>query len=620
MAMMRNTGLMLLLGCALGHIDWVVRYGTTYDDAGMAIDVDAAGATVITGYLADVGADPGSGEPSEGFRNDVLIKKLNANSGSEIWSITGGGPLDDQGRAIAVDSSGASLVAGVFQGTATFGSYTLNSGGGYDIFVLKVSPAGAIEWATKAGGVGDDEATALAVDSAGAAYVTGHFRSAVATFGTTDLTSTGDAQMFVLKVRSTGTIEWAVPYGASTDDDHGKGIAVSATGDILVTGAVNASGLSYVEVFKLNSTAGLVWTIRTGGSNLDSGNAIAVDPSGAAVVTGCFVNEFGPNGSLAVNFPPFSLHSWNENTDMFVIRVSPEGQIEWATKAFTRGSDCGYGIALNTEGKSVVTGTFANMGSFGYTVLDTFNYYQQIFVTQLSPAGAIEWGVQAGSIGESNERGTGVAVDASGNAYVTGEFKRNSTFHRTAMESFGGEDLFAMKVSPLEVRVPSPPPPSPPPSTPPVLPPPSTPPPSPPPPSPPTPPSPPPSPPSPPPMLPPPAYTFWKHYFRAGIFLICAVGVCILLPCIVCCWRRKNSAPGPPVKSPSQLGVEGELSKRDTMPVMLRRPSSSTAGTSFATFDPIPSPTAAGAIPGRAPSPRVPSPRMGRAPSPRSIA
>jgi hypothetical protein len=86
-------------------------------------------------------------------------------------------------QGIAVDASGNSYVTGGFEGTATFGSTTLESSGSQDIFVAKLDNRGNWLWAKKAGGTDSDYGYGIAVDASGNSYVTGYFYSATATFG-----------------------------------------------------------------------------------------------------------------------------------------------------------------------------------------------------------------------------------------------------------------------------------------------------------------------------------------------------------------------------------------------------------------------------------------------------
>ena len=108
-----------------------------------------------------------------------------------LWAKKAGGTSYDSSSSIAVDANGNSYVTGYFYGSATFGTTTLTSSGGSDIFVAKLDINGNWLWAKKAGGTDYDYGNGIAVDANGNSYVTGYFYGS-ATFGTTTLTSSSE--------------------------------------------------------------------------------------------------------------------------------------------------------------------------------------------------------------------------------------------------------------------------------------------------------------------------------------------------------------------------------------------------------------------------------------------
>ena len=104
-----------------------------------------------------------------------------------LWARNAGGSSSDYCNSIAVDVNGNSYVTGSFQGSATFGSTTLTSSGGSDIFIAKLDSSGNWLWAKNAGGTGADIGNGIAVDADGNSYVTGYFEGS-STFCSTVLT------------------------------------------------------------------------------------------------------------------------------------------------------------------------------------------------------------------------------------------------------------------------------------------------------------------------------------------------------------------------------------------------------------------------------------------------
>jgi hypothetical protein len=178
-----------------GAYVWSHSYGAFEIDEGRGIAVDSGGNVVVTGIRG------GAGSITGGAAGDMFVAKYAAADGTQLWSRGGGnGTAIDTGRAVAVDSSDNVLVTGSFGGTADFGGTSLTSTGGLDIFVAKYAAAtGATLWLKGYGGLLGDEGFGLAADAANNVIVTGYF-SDVVNFGGGPLTSTGGFDTFVLKL------------------------------------------------------------------------------------------------------------------------------------------------------------------------------------------------------------------------------------------------------------------------------------------------------------------------------------------------------------------------------------------------------------------------------------
>ena len=193
--------------------------GTNYSDV-TATAVDAAGNVYLAGNFRNnvvLGSTPLSSVGSD----DVFVAKFNLASNQFVWAQRAGGAGLDKATALVV--SGTSVyVAGYFNGpTAGFGTTTLTTVGGNDVFVAKLTDAGptsSFVWAQRGGGTGGDIATALAV-SGTSVYVAGSFNSTTAVFGaalTNANPSTDD--LFVAKLTDagpTGSFMWAQRGGGT---------------------------------------------------------------------------------------------------------------------------------------------------------------------------------------------------------------------------------------------------------------------------------------------------------------------------------------------------------------------------------------------------------------------
>ena len=131
------------------------------------------------------------------------------------FSIQAGGTGSDVGFGISSLSDGSSIVTGYFAGSATFGSTTLTSTGDQDVFVAKLNADGSYAWATKAGGISEDNGIGISSLSDGSSIVTGYFAGS-ATFGSTTLTSSGDDDIFIAKLNADGNWTSASPTPSPT--------------------------------------------------------------------------------------------------------------------------------------------------------------------------------------------------------------------------------------------------------------------------------------------------------------------------------------------------------------------------------------------------------------------
>ena len=354
-----------------------------------------------------------------------------AQTPSFAWAKRAGATGQDFGRGIAVDGNGNSYITGSFEGSITFGSSALTSNGASDVFIAKYDAAGNALWAQKAGGTDFDAGFGIAVDNSGNSYITGQFRGS-ATFGSTTLTNSGNANVFIAKYDASGNALWAEKLGGTTNY-FSRAIAVDASGNSYITGSFEGSVSSDFFIAKFDASGNLLWAQDAGGPEMDYGFGISVDGNGNSYVTGDF------EGS--VTFGSTTLTS-SGNADIFIAKYDSSGSLLWAQKAGGTEFDFGFGIATDVSGNSYITGHFWGTATFGTTPLNSSGNYD-VFIAKYDSAGNVLWVQKAG--GAAGVSGRAIAIDGIGNSYITGFFEGTTSFGSTALTSSGTTDVFIAK-------------------------------------------------------------------------------------------------------------------------------------------------------------------------------
>lgn len=232
---------------ASGNVVWAHSIGGAGTDKGNSIATDANGSSYVTGYFNSTSLTFGSDTLINKGSDDIFIVKYNA-GGNVIWANRAGGTSDDQASSISTDSAGNSYVTGYFHSQSiAFGPDTLiNTNNSADVFIVKYDPAGNAAWAKKAGGTNYDYGSSIAVSANGNSYFTGYFQSPALTFGSDSLnniSSSGSADIFILKYNTAGNVIWAKSAGG-WGSDYGTGIKTDDFNNVYLTGYFDSSVLT----------------------------------------------------------------------------------------------------------------------------------------------------------------------------------------------------------------------------------------------------------------------------------------------------------------------------------------------------------------------------------------
>ena len=346
-----------------------------------------------------------------------------------------GGSGADAANALAVDSTGAAYLAGFTESNnfPTANPAQNFNAGSNDVFVAKLSPDGTgLVYCTYLGGSGDDRAYGIAVDTAGAVYVTGSTTSQnFPVVFPLQSKLAGERNAFVLKLAAAGNSLVYSTYLGGSSSDSGNGIAVDAAGNAYVVGdttSVNfpASGWQSANrggqdafVAKLSADGSrLTYSTYLGGSSTDHGAAIAVDATGEAWIAG---------STWSADFPVANAFqsALGGGQDAFVARLAADGNsLLFCSYLGGSGGSVEYpeaaqAIALDWQGNAYAAGVTS---STNFPLLNplqsSLNGETDAFVTKVSVSGALVYSTYLG--GSGVDFANAIAVDSSGAAYVAG--------------------------------------------------------------------------------------------------------------------------------------------------------------------------------------------------------
>jgi hypothetical protein len=462
-------------------IDPVLRYasyltgGGDEDDGGTGIAVDSSNRVVVAGWTCS-GSFPGENGPANPGCVSAFVTKLDFTGSSMIFTAFVPGSVFFDNVPLALDAANNIYIAGSTNGNTfgedtfkpTAGAFQGTFGGKTDAWVAKLNSTGTkLIYATFLGGSGDERTGGIAVDSGGNAYVTGtttskNFPVTAGVFQSEcKLKSDGTcASAFVTKLNADGSHALFSSYLGGHGTQSGQGISLNSSGNAFVVGGTDAkdfpttagsaqpvpAGGEDAFVAQVSSSGShLNFSTFLGGVGADVGNAIALDSSGNAFITG---------RTQSKNFPVKSAFQPGCSGECsFVSKLNTNGGLVYST-FLGNGGGRGTGIAVTRAGEAYVT------GEPGPSFPITQNVFQRvqgpqlfdnppggsIFITKFSSAGQLIYSSYFGG-GLDSPR---VALDPSTNAYLTGLVSFGGTVPATPgafQEQRGAEeDSFVAKV------------------------------------------------------------------------------------------------------------------------------------------------------------------------------
>ncbi len=325
---------------------------------------------------------------------DAFAGWYSPTDGTVLWTDTFGTDGSDIANDIALDSEGNIYVVGSTQGPLN--DTTQNQGSSGDAFIVQYSSMGQLSWTQLIASEDMDAANGVSIDSAGSIVVTG-------TLGAADGLL---PWAFVANYSPAGERQWLRELGApeggttiatdiATSPTDGTTTIVGWTDVDLTDGA---PGLTDAFVAQYSSIGDLNWVRQFGTPEIDEAYAVAIDPQGNVYVAGSSFGDIdGPRSG---------------NTDAFLAKYLPGGQLEWLAGYGSEADDLALGIALDAFGNIYVSG--ASTGTLGGQNLGAYDGY----LIKFSATAEIGWAQQFG--GADNDYAQDVAADAADRVFVVG--------------------------------------------------------------------------------------------------------------------------------------------------------------------------------------------------------
>ncbi|MBI3500659.1 MAG: T9SS type A sorting domain-containing protein [Bacteroidetes bacterium] len=326
------------------QITFQKTYGGTKDDIGNVTVQTNDGGFIIAGITESFG---------EGNFDIYLVKATS--DGVMQWSKTFGSTNNDRAYSVQQTNDSGYIIAGYTNG---FGL------GNDDVYLLKISSNGTLQWSKTFGGQGNDIASFVQQTNDGGYILTGFTNS----FGAKV------PNIYLIKTYSDGTMQWSKTYGGTVSSSEGNSVQQTNDGGFIITGYTSSFGAGSVDVYlvKTASDGTLQWTKTFGGTGDDYGYSGRQTIDGGYIITG---ETYITGGGIS---------------DMYLIKTDSNGSLQW-TKIFGGSSndEGGYAVEETNDGGFIIAGETRSFGSG----------YLDVYLVKTTSSGILQWSKTFGGTG-----------------------------------------------------------------------------------------------------------------------------------------------------------------------------------------------------------------------------
>jgi hypothetical protein len=359
----------------------------------------------------------------------ILVSTISFSQPAIEWQKSLGGSDADLGHSIKQTLDGGYIIIG--GSSSSDGDIS----GGYpwwDVWLVKLNSSGILEWEKSLGGTGADTGHSIDLTSDGGYIVAGKSAS-----NDGDVSGNqGELDYWIVKLSSTGDIEWEKTYGG-TNSDVPYSVVQASDGGYIVAGWTRSfngditvnQGKSDYWIIKLSSIGDLEWQKTYGGSEIDFGYSIINTSDGGFMVSG---SSESMDGDVTTNYG---------NADCWILKLSSLGIIEWEKTLGGSGSEYYFTTVRQTTDGGFILGGSSSSNDFD---VSGNHGASDVWVAKLDSTGNIEW---ENSLGGSNVDYCASIQQTSDGGYVTTGFSFSNDGDTTFNN--GLEDYWVVKLSAL---------------------------------------------------------------------------------------------------------------------------------------------------------------------------
>ncbi len=366
---------------------------------------------------------------------------------------------EEKAKAIAVNSAGTNVYVLASYTNITDSLNFLTNGsikiapssGQEDLFIARLDANGAVNWARKLGGSGNEDGGAIGVFANGDFIVTGTYNVDI-TIDSDNYISSGNSDMFVVKYNSDGSQAWSLTNGNGLNSISVADLKIRSNGDFYLGGefrgsadfdfvTLTSNGEADAFLAKYDSTGALIFAGNAGGTGNDGITKIHIDNLGQTYIAGYY-------SGAGVTFGTTTLPTATK-TDVFFAKMNSNDVQLFVKTANGTGDNIANGIYVAGTGnnkKIYLSGTFENVIDFGISTA-TNNPEQRaslgqkdIYLAYYDSLGNVISSARAGGL--NSETNAGIVADNSNNMFIFGSYRAQAGFAPFSLTVAGGSDLY----------------------------------------------------------------------------------------------------------------------------------------------------------------------------------